>query len=386
MKVQLKVTRLARSDGRGAEPIPATSPRRAPTTRRLFKGCGGVGGRLATHLKALDALDDAVSGYVWGDSDRGDRFETTLPSNVRIALADSEIYRFGIEDARTELQNYPQLARRYRRLLRGIPVALTYGRGAGQWRPVGMLDYELDIATTHAALLRALDAFYPTPLGKRMTIQRVLAERQAEAQREQPLLVVTLSSAVGGLGSATFIYDAYYTRHLLEKRGATNVDIWGVLVGPNAFRGRGPNIMHNCVATLRELELVYREGFRHAFLNGEVVSYARPPFDMLFQVDLVELPEGEDPGGKLSDAAMDAFFRQVALGIHLLTSAPMRDRLQSLLANARGEDKAEDGRLGLLSSFNAALTAVNLDALAEALTLCQARAAIQALGARCGEA
>ena len=305
----------------------------------MFSGLGGVGGRLVTHLKALDALDQQASGYVWKDSDRGDRFETTLPGGTRIALADSELCRFGVEDARSELQNYPQLARRYRRLLRGIPVALTYGHGAGQWRPIGILDYELDIAAIQTAIARLLDTFYPTPLGKKMTMERVRAERQAESQREQPLLVVLLSSAVGGVGSSTVIHDAYYTRYMLERRGAANITVWGVLVGPRAFQGRGPNIQHNFAALLRELDHVYRAGFQHTFVNGETVTSARPPFDRLFEVDLTEWPEGEDPGGKLSDVAMDAFLRQIALGVHLLTTPAMHDRLQSLLVNGHNGQK-----------------------------------------------
>jgi len=387
MKTQLKVTRIARGNGASPERAVGATERRPPTSRLFHDGLGGAGGRIVTHLKALDAINGQASGYLWRDSDRGDRFETFLPGGIRIALADHEVCRFGVENGRAELEDHPQLARRYRRLLRGIPVALTYGHGAGQWRPIGILDYELDIDTIHAATSRALDAFYPTMLGKRMSMQQVLAEREAEAQREQPLLIVKASSAVGGLGSSTFIHDAYYTRHLLDRRGASNASVWGVLIGPRAFSGRGPNITHNFAALMRELDWVYREGFRHIFINGETVSFARPPFDLLFQVDLTEWPEGEDPGGKLSDTAMDAFLRQAALGIHLLTTPAMRDRLQSLLVNVRSEDEmGADGRIDFLASFNAALAAVNMNALDEAIALSEAEDVVRALIDQCVEA
>ncbi len=379
MKTQLKVTRLARGSGDGDTHKPGVPVRRQPTARLFFEGLGGFGGRVVTHLKALDALDDQVSGYLWRDSDRGDRFETTLPGGARIALSDGELCRFGVEDGRTQLENYPQLARRYRRLLRGIPVALSYGHGAGQWRPIGALDYELDIGAIHAATLRALDAFYPSLRDKRLSMEQVLREREAEERREQPLLDVKISSAVGGLGSSIVIHDAYYTRHLLDKRGAANVTLWGVLVGPRAFHGRGPNIQHNFAALMRELDWVYREGFRHTFVNGETLAFARPPFDLLFQVDLIEWPEGEDPGGKLSDSAMEAFLRQVALGVHLLTTPVMRNRLQSLLVNTHGAEDRADGHIDFLASFNAALAAVNLAALDEAIALSQAEQALQAM-------
>ncbi len=213
-----------------------------------------------------------------------------------------------------------------------------------------------------------------------MSMQQILAEREAEARREQPLLIVTISSAVGGLGSSIFLHDTYYLRHLLEKRGASSVTLWGVLVGPRAFSGRGPNILHNYAALMRELDLVYTEGFRCAFVNGESMAMARPPFDVLFQVDLTEWPEGEDSGGKLSDTAMDAFLRQVALGVHLLTTPAMRDRIQSLLTNARGEDEiGDDGRIGYLASFNAALAAVNLNALGETIALNRMEQVVQTL-------
>jgi hypothetical protein len=387
IKTQLTVTRLVRTNGKGSDQGTGAVARQAPTARLFNEGLGGVGGRVVTHLKALDALDQQTSGYLWKDSDRGDHFETTLPGGVRVALTDSEVCHFGVENARAELENYPQLARRYRRLLRGIPVALTYGHGAGQWRPIGSLDYEMDIATIHAPTVRALDAFYPTLPGKRMTMQQILAEREAEARRQQPLLVVQVSSAVGGLGSSIFIPNAYYLRHLLEKRGAAEVTLWGVLIGPRAFHGRGPNIAHNFAALMRELDLVYREGFHHTFVNGETVTCARPPFDLLFQVDLTEWPEGEDPSTKLSDTAMDAFLRQVALGTHLLTTPAVRDRLQSLLVNAQNrEDRNTGNRLDLLASFNAALAAVNLSALDETLALGQAEEAVRALMDKCDEA
>lgn len=379
MRTQFKVTRLAAGNGQSTEPgpiVPNGLPH-SPTTRLMFIGLGGVGGRLVTHLKALDSLERQASGYVWKDSDRGDHFETTLPGAVRIALTEAELCRFGVEDARSELQHYPQLAHRYRRLLRGIPVAWTYGHGAGQWRPIGILDYELGIAAIQAANARWLDVFYPTPLGKKMTMARVRDEQQAETLREQPLLVVVLSSAVGGVGSSTFIHDAYYTRYMLERRGATNITLWGVLAGPHAFQGRGPNIQHNFAALMRELDQVYRQGFRHTFINGETIQSARPPFDQLFQVDLIEWPDGEEPGGKLSDVAMDAFLRQIALGVHLLTTPAMHDRLQSLLVNGHSARKAADAEapIGFLSTFNAALAAVNLHTLREVLALDEAETA-----------
>lgn len=392
MKTQFKVTRIVHGNGAGPEQGTSVTVRQRPTARLFHEGLGGAGGRIVTHLKALDLLNNQASGYLWKDSDRGDHFETTLgrtasaPSGLRVTLADHEMCRFGVENGRTELEDYPQLARRYRRLLRGIPVALTYGHGAGQWRPIGMLDYELDIATIHASTVRALEAFYPTLPGKRMSMQQILAEREAEAQRQQPMLAVQVSSAVGGLGSSVFIHNAYYLRHLLEKRGAADVTLWGVLIGPQAFNGRGPNIQHNFAALMHELDKVYRDGFHYTFLNGESVAAARPPFDLLFLVDLTEWPEGEDPGGKLSDTAMDVFLRQVALGIHLLATPAMRDRLQSLLVNTHDKDDlGADGKLGMLASFNAALAAVNLGALDEAVALSQAADAVNVLMEKCSE-
>ena len=215
---------------------------------------------------------------------------------------------------------------------------------------------------------------------------QILAERKADVQRQQPLLIVVVSSAVGGLGSSVFVHDAYYLRHLLEKRAAAEVTVWGVLVGPRAFHGRGPNIQHNFCALMRELDQVYRDGFRHTFVNGETVALARPPFDLLFNIDLTEWPEGQDPGAKLSDTAMDAFLRQIALGVHLLTMPTMRDRLQSLLVNAHDGSLDPTNRLAMLASFNAAMAAVNLSALDETIALDQAGATVRALMDKCSEA
>ena len=389
----------------------ARAPREvAPDQHVLYKGAGGAGRRVVTHVKAQDLLDVQRAVYLCEDSDHGDRFVTTLPDGTPVELVGDELCHFGGEDPRKRLAELPQAARMIRRLLRNIAVAHTVGHGAGQVRPMGAADFLLSIRQVHEANNAAIEQFYPRTAGRTLSMEGILAERAARAQLDEPLLVVIINSAVGGVGSAISIYSAYYLRHLLDKRGVTNVTIWGVDLGPRAFQGRGQNIEHNYAARMRELDKVYRDGFHHTFVNGEEVTYDEPPYKALFQVDYPpeEWPDGENRSGKLSDPAMDAWLRRVALGVHMLAGDSMHNRLQTLWRNAEVAPATMDGgevaagaashgdyhdgvhsdgdRIELISTFSAALANANLPALEQAIAVNKAHDMLDALMDRCSEA
>lgn len=357
------------------------------TARTLDVGSGGAGRRIVTHLKALDYLDGIRAAYLCLDSDHGDQFSTTLPDGALIELAGNEVCLFGGEEPRKRLADYPQLARQYRRMLRNIPVAHMVGRGAGQLRPLGIADYLLDIKLVHEAFMGAIEQFYPRSANRGLSMAGILADKAAEQLLDEPLKIVQVNSAVGGVGSAISIHSAYYLRHLLEKRGVTKMTFWGIDLGPCAFQGRGPHIQHNYAARMRELDKVYREGFRYTFINGEKVAYDRPPYDSLFQVDLppAEWPDGENRNAQLSDAAMDAWLRQVALAVHQLSGEAMSNRMQSLLRNEEAPASANSDRVDMLSTFKAALISANLQALEQAVALNKSRVMLDALIERCNE-
>jgi hypothetical protein len=379
-KLQLKVRRPPALRAPGDE---SQAVGRVPALieRILYQSHGGTGLRTATHLKAIAALQGQRAAFLHKDSDHGDRYATTLPDGTEVRLGEDEMCLFGMDDPRGQLRNHPDLARSYERLLRGNTVALTYKRGAAQCRPIGLLQYELNIALVREATSRALDRFYPRALTRSAGLAHVQQRRHDEAQSEAPLLVVHTAGLCGGQGSSTVVADAYLTRFLLDRRKARNVTHLGVLLGPQAFRHRG-TAEHNYAAVMRELEKVYRDGWERPLVTGETIAYAVPPFDFLAQIDLPEWPEGEDPDGPLSDSAMDDWLRQVALSVNLLTQRAMHDRLQSLLLNVSGDDVN-----GLaLSTAQAALLHVNLDAIEEYVAVDTAAAALRALADRCAEA
>jgi hypothetical protein len=384
--LNLKVTRLKRGSGVGQTELIRVATQGWRANRSLFVGCGGSGQRVGVHLKALDELHGGALRHLCLDSDRGDHYETTLPGGRVVRYGDDELCNFGVEDARTRLLDDTALAARFRPLLRGNPVAETYGRGAGQCRAMGMLDYELDIETIHHRMVEAIRPFMPITAGKQMTMQEIVASRDAQAEQEKPMNVWCVGSGCGGLNSSIFIHNAYYLQHVLEQHGINNFVLLGVLLGPKAYQKRGPNIGFNYAALLRELEQVNREGFAHTFANGEAVRFARPPFKLLFQLDLVDWPADENLAERLSDHAMDAWLRHVALGIHLLDSAPMQDRLQTLIRNPTEQSLAlSSSGAGLMATFGAALVSVNFQALAEVVALERAIQTMDNLIEQCGE-
>jgi hypothetical protein len=385
----MRITRLPNLNGKH-DALPANkkpSASQIQAVRRLFQTSGGTGLMLATHLQALDRLDSQSSTYAHFDSDHGDHRQTVLPDGTQIALKPSELCLFGVDDTRAALRDVarraPAFARQHRRQLRGITVAQTNRRGAAQVRPIGLLQYDLAIAQVIARVNQVLDEFYPPTASRGANLALVHAAQAARVQAELPLLDVHIASSMGGQGSATFLTHAYVSRWLMDQRKARNVMRLGVLLGPRAFQGRGS--LANYAATLHEIDRAYRDGFRHVLLNGDVIEYGVPPFDLLFLVDLPEPMLRATQGGagreadKLSDAAMDDWLRQVALGIHLLTSRVMHDRLQSMLLNVQNSEAAG----ATLATFNAALVNSNLNAIEDVVALQATQAALQGLIERC---
>lgn len=361
-----------------------TMPGTADLQRVLCISGGGSGLRTNTHLKAIHTLEGTRAGHLHLDSDHGDRFLTRLPDGQDVELSpDTELHHFGVDDPREQLRNHPELARIARLKLRGNPVSMTHRRGAAQCRAIGDLQYRFGVPAIREAINAKLDQFYPKAAGRKTSMHQILLDQVAHEQSETPLLLVHVASAVGGQGSAIFVTLAYLTRWLLDQRKAKNFTQIGILLGPHAYRHRERQIDHNYVATLRELEHTYRDGYEQRLSNGEVLSYARPPFDMLFQMDLPEWPAGEDPNDRLSDNGMDEWLRQVAMGVHVFTKRAMHDRLQSLLLNVQGNH--EDGSALDFGTLNAALVHGNLAAMDELIAIDKSLIALKAIQDRCGE-
>lgn len=352
--------------------------------RVLCLSAGGSGLRVNTHLKAIHVLEGTRAGHLHLDSDHGDRFLTRLPDGQEVELLpDTEIHHFGVDDPREQLRHHPELARISRLKLRGNPVSMTHRRGAAQCRAIGDLQYRLGVPAIRDAINVALDQFYPKTSGRKTSMHQILQDQVAIEQSETPLLLVHVASAVGGQGSAIFVTLAYLTRWLLDQRKARNFTQIGIMLGPNAYRHRERQIDHNYIATLRELEQTYHDGYEQRLSSSEMLAYARPPFDMLFQMDLPEWPAGEDPNDRLSDNAMDDWLRQAALCMHLFTQRAMHDRLQSLLLNVQGNH--EDGSALDFGTLNGALVHGNLAAMDELIAIDKTKLALKAIQDRCGD-
>ena len=366
-------------------PVAGTKNRGSQDDRIIVHGLGGSGGRVAVQFKALAQLDGRQPSFLSVDSDNHDRYTTALPDGTLVQLSNDERAEIGLDDALAELRKRPAMLAQFEPMLRGITVAQTNGHGAGQHRPVGALQYLLNIEKVMAAMQRVLDRFVPRWQTRSRSLDDVHQEQLARAQAELPLIDLHIAGTGGGQGSAIFLPQAYLSRWLMDARGAKNVTRIGVLLGPRAFigRGGGRGWAHNYVATLRELDHAYRHGFRMVLPSGQVIESNAPPFDLLFAIDLPEWPQGEmrfdEPNAKLSDTAMDDWLRQVATSLHLLTSRAMHDRLRGVLLN----EQASPGGGASISVLNGAFICGNLAAMEEAIALGKTRQSLTALLERC---
>ncbi|NJN66285.1 MAG: hypothetical protein HC884_06020 [Chloroflexaceae bacterium] len=365
--------RLKRYQHPTAESSGAAEGAHPPTdTDVLIGGMGNSGEGVALRMQAL-AYHEGVSIPVFGLNNdelsprplaiRGrDRTETLLSLTNRLIFHD--------DHPRDQVRDYPLLAHRYRRLLRGIPVLETYPRAGhgGHGHPViSALDMDLHIDALLAFLrqmLRQVRDEPPDLAAARSDWERLrltLQQRQG-AQREKRIILIGGGS--GSMGNAGHHLVPYLLRSLLADLGIQAYELWGVILGPRAFTALTPFVQHNYRALLESLEHLTVHGCTRDFVNGLHLALPCPPYDRVFLMDDPRLPSA---GTKVTEEELDTFLDQTALSLTLLLQGNVVQTIDSHLANPEQSGLAEGGQLRYLQSVRGVVAGVNLDHLSQLL-------------------
>ena len=269
-----------------------------------------------------------------------------------------------VGDRRDRAKQYPLLARRYAKLLRGTPVfedrklALS-GEGGGAIGAVSALDLDLNIESILAFIAEHHRWMLGVPAthARASDLERIA---QVSLQREQtlnrPWVEVFVFGMTGATGNALSQLLPYLVRLVLKDMGLLNVQLWGIALGPQAFKGLTPFVMHNSRALLHSLDHMARHGQRREYINGLRVDMDLPPFDQLFIIDDPTL--ATDDKNRVTEAALDGFYRRAARTVRLLLTTNAWDVVSARTINAR-EREADGDRLRWMNVLNAATAAMD---------------------------
>lgn len=340
--------------------ILATPP---PRSDLVLFGAGNSGESTVLRCQAL-ALGDGrpISAVGLNNDGLGPRALTVrLADGAQRQIGLSERFVIAGDNPRDRLLDHPLLEERYRLLLRGVPVLETYprpGYGGNGAPAISALDIDLNVAELVAfcrSVIRRVRGDGAGPAGQ-SDMRRIAAERrQAEAERRRLLRVAVVGGGSGSMGNATHHLLPYLLRHILQELGVSEFEIWGFVLGPQAFTGLTPFTAHNYTALIHSLEHLARHGQRRAYIGGLRIESAAPPYDQLFLLDNPSLPGN---GVRVSEGEIEQFFDQAALTMYLLLACgTVWPTIASHMANPA--DAVADGRLRFLSSARAAIA--NID-------------------------
>lgn len=270
-------------------------------------------------------------------------------------------------ERRDQARQHPLLERRYRLLLRGTSVyedrrlALS-GEGGGAIGGVVALDVDRNPERFCAFIADNLRWMLGVPAQDQGSTD--LEEiTQADIQRRQtinrPWVLVFVFGATGATGNALSQLLPYLFRLALKDMGLTNVQLWGVAMGPLAFKGLTPFVMANYRALMFSLDHMARHGQHREYINGLRVDMDLPPFDQLFLVDDPRLKT--DDKGRVTEAAQEEFFARTARALRLLLTTNAWDVVSARAINVNGPQL--DDKLRWMTALNAATAGVNRSAL-----------------------
>jgi len=347
-----------------SQPTPApTLAGPPPLPDLVLLGGGNSGEAVVLRAQALAALDGQgiTAGGINNDGLGPRAITVARAGEPSLTLALTERLLLAGANPRDRLADYPLLDQRYVRLLRGIPVLETYPRAGhgGHGHPViSALDIDLNVGALLRfcrGLLRQLNSDESQP-GEQSDLRRLLAERHRRAAAQRRLLrIAVVGGGCGSMGNAAHHLLPYLLRHLLAELGVVEYELWGFVLGPQAFSGLTPFVAHNYRALLRSLDHMARHGQRRAYIDGLQIVSAAPPYDRLFLLDEPNLPVAS---AQVSEPELEAFFDQAALTIyHLLACGTVWPTIASHMANPA--DAVADGRLRFLHTARVAVA--NLD-------------------------
>ncbi len=337
----------------------------------LLIGSGNSGETVAMRVDALacgDGIRLATCG-INNDALPPRSLQVRSPDGMTmIQLTDRLILRG--DNPREQLRAYPLLERRYQTLLRGIPVLETYPRAGhgGHGHPViSALDMDLHITALQAYLRRAFrwlrdDGDEGGPGGWAQLART--AQRRA-AQRSRHLRIAIIGGGSGSMGNAAHHRLPYLLRHLLHELDIRDYELWGFVLGPQAFTGLTPFTRHNYRALMQSLSYMTHHGHRYAYHTGLTIDSKAPPYDRLFLFDDPSIP---NDGARVVEADLERFFDQAALNIYLLlTRGTIWQTIASHTANDTGLH--DDGCLRYLHTVRSAMADVDREHLRELLSL-----------------
>jgi hypothetical protein len=166
------------------------------------------------------------------------------------------------------------------------------------------------------------------------------------------------------MGNAGHHLIPYLVRHLLHEAGITDYELWGAVLGPQAFTGFTPYTRHNYRALVHALDRLARDGQRRRYINDLEIALHMPPYDRLFVLDDPALGA---TANRVAEVDLDRFFDRSALALYLLL---MRGTIWSTLAAHLVNDAVNplDHRLRYLHTVHAAVADLDRRHLTDALT------------------
>ena len=256
--------------------------------RALVIGLGGSGVITLTHLKAqcvraygADGLPARIRFLAFDTADEliavpvGDQLVSLEPGR--------EFFHIGHTPVGSILRNLERQTAIHERLgepIRTLP-AVTLRNGSRQNRLLGLLALLWRWAEVEERLRAAIWG-----LAGRETLSH------DSVGRPRGINVFIVNSLGGGTGSAMFLDVAYLVRELFDELGDLGEFCYltGVGLLPQAFVGiRGPNIVPNTVAALKELNhCMLQGGFHCRYPNGRVIRSQQAPFNLYYLIDGVD--------------------------------------------------------------------------------------------------
>jgi len=274
-----KTTPTASPNGQNL-PVPGLRAQVRPT---LIVGLGGTGHRVLVHIKALALQSwglervEHVLKFLVFDTARESLVVTDDGEPVTLELGTEfiDIGQTPVPKIKRNLDRQTVIQERLGGVMASLPPAVLRN-GAKQLRPLGLLAFLWRYTEVEEHLRSAIWS---------------LADRQ-RSEGMQGINVFIVNSLVGGTGSSTFLDIAHLVRDLFDDLGtlADFCYITGVGVLPRAFHGiRGPNLVPNAVASLKELNHCMMQGdFTVRYPNGRTITTAQPPFNIYYLVDGVD--------------------------------------------------------------------------------------------------
>ena len=276
------------------------------------------------------------------------------------------------KERRDQAKKHTLLRDRYSQLmlLRGIAVFEDRklgmsGEGGAAIPSITALDIDLNIMRIYAFMqeqLRWLNGTsnLPGSLSDLAKIVEVIAQQEQRAHRQW--IIVLVGGGTGATGNALLQLQPYLVRRILREMGISKYQIWGVVLGPNAFKGLTPFVQTNYQALMYSLDYMANHGLRHEFINGISIDMDQPPFDQVFLMDDNTLETNE--AGRVTDAALDQFFTRAGRAIGVLLGSNAWDTVAARAVNPDGM-VIDDGKLRWLNTLSVATAGVNKPALIE---------------------